>query len=238
MQYQVTALVSTYNSSQWLPGCLDNLLSQTLADRLQIVVVDSGSEPEERERVESYQRVHPNIDYLRTGRETLYASWNRAVQVARGSYLTSSNTDDRLCPHALERLALALERDPKLALVYADNWETNDPEAVRSWNGLAGPHRRVRRGPYSRRRLALNCICGPQPMWRRDLHERFGFFDESLEVCGDWDFWLRVSEAAPMLHLDEPLGLYFRNHQGLELVDPERALREAQQIRLRFFGVS
>ena len=38
--YIVSALVSCYNSEKFLPGCLDDLESQTIADRIEIIVID------------------------------------------------------------------------------------------------------------------------------------------------------------------------------------------------------
>jgi hypothetical protein len=33
--------------------------------------------------------------------------------------------------------------------------------------------------------LLRRCYVGPQPMWRKRLHTRYGYFDESFEVTGD-----------------------------------------------------
>jgi tetratricopeptide (TPR) repeat protein len=44
----VTAIVSTYNSEKYIEGCLQDLLSQTIANRLEVIVVDSGSQQNER----------------------------------------------------------------------------------------------------------------------------------------------------------------------------------------------
>ena len=49
--FLVSAIVSTYNAEQFTAGCLDNLEAQTLADRLEIIVVDSCSEQNERDIV-------------------------------------------------------------------------------------------------------------------------------------------------------------------------------------------
>ncbi len=37
---------------------------------------------------------------------------------------------------------------------------------------------------------------------RRDLFERFGYFDESLPVTDDWEMWLRASREARFAHVD------------------------------------
>src|SRR6185295_18596123 len=116
----VTAIVSTYNSERFLRGCLEDLEAQTMAGRLEIIVVDSGSEQNERAIVEEFQQRYRNIVYLRTEREPLYAAWNRAIGIARGRYLTNANADDRHRPDAYEILARALDEHP-VGIVYADS---------------------------------------------------------------------------------------------------------------------
>lgn len=233
----ISALVSAYNSEKWLPGRLDNLLAQGLGEQLEILVIDSGSQQNEASLVAEYQRRHTNIVYLRTPRESLYAAWNRAIGLARGRYLTSANCDDRLGQGGLRALLDCLQDDPRLDLVYADGWQTSDPEAVLSWDGHS-PHQLVRRARYRHQRLLLNCIVGPQPVWKRSLHDQLGLFDGSFEVAGDWEFWLRLAENKKTLfHLDRPLGLYLNNPQGLERCDPDRVLRENQRVLTKYLSL-
>src|SRR5687767_7896873 len=92
----LTAIVSTYNAESFMRGCLEDLEAQTIADRIEIVVIDSNSPQREVDIVREFQQRHSNIRYLRTEeRETLYKAWNRGVEMARGKYLTNANTDDR-----------------------------------------------------------------------------------------------------------------------------------------------
>ena len=92
----VSAIVSTYNAERFIRGCLEDLEAQTIADRLEIVVIDSGSPQNEGTIVREFQQRYDNILYIRTAqREGLYAAWNRGIQAARGKYITNANTDDR-----------------------------------------------------------------------------------------------------------------------------------------------
>jgi glycosyltransferase involved in cell wall biosynthesis len=117
----VSALVSTYNSARFIDGCLADLEAQTIADQMEIIVVDSASEEGEGAIVNRWQERYPNILYTRTERrEPVYAAWNRAIRMARGTYLTNANTDDRHKANAFERMSRVLDMRPDVALVYAD----------------------------------------------------------------------------------------------------------------------
>ena len=122
----VSAIVSTYNNERFMEGRLRDLVAQTLGDRLEIIVVDSGSQGNEGAIVKRFMEKHSNIRYIRTEeRERIYQAWNRGIRAARGKYVTSANTDDRLRPDALEILASELDAHPEMALAYADFFITN-----------------------------------------------------------------------------------------------------------------
>ena len=117
----VTAFVSTYASENFMRGCLEDLLNQTLGKRLEIIVIDSGSPEREGDIVREYQKNHPNIRYIRIeNRETIYEAWNRGVKAARGKYVVNANTDDGHRKDAFERLAQCLEANPGASIAYGD----------------------------------------------------------------------------------------------------------------------
>ena len=215
--YLVSAIVSTYNSEAFIRGCLQDLVEQTLCQKglLEIVVVNSGSQQNEEAIIREYQLKYPHIQYIKTQeRETVYAAWNRGIKAARGKYITNANTDDRHAPEMLEKLALTLEGHPDVGYVYAhfymtevanQSWRTKTPRCVSTWQQ-----------DYSRDTLLEGYYCGPQPMWRRSLHEEYGYFDERLKVCGDYEFALRISQTHKLMRVPEPLGLYYRSPDSLE----------------------
>lgn len=232
-RYKVSALVSTYNAEEFLRGLLEDLEAQTIADELEIIVVDSGSQQNEAAVVEEFQRRYDNIVYLRTERETLYAAWNRAIQVARGEYLTVANTDDRHRPDALERMARALDENPEVALVYADSLKTRQPNRPFGEAEVSGAFRWPDFDPNL---LLRACYIGPQPMWRRELHERHGLFNPAYRSAGDYEFWLRLAHRGErFLHLPEPLGLYYDNPHRIEHSDQALNEAEAELVRARYW---
>ena len=203
-----------------------------LRDRLEIVIVDTGSPTNEKGIVEEFQKRYDNIVYIRTEhRESSHSAINRCIKAARGKYVTLACTDDRHKKDAFERMVAVLEARPDVALVYANSYVT--------WteNETFENHTRVseyRWADFDPVRLLFGCYVGPQPMWRKSIHDKYGYFDERLESAGDWDFWLRMAEGETFLHIDEFLGVYLYSPTSSEHRDPGLSRREAVLIQQRY----
>ena len=233
-KYVVSAIVSSYNAERFIRGCLEDLEKQTIAERLEIIVVNSGSNENEEAIVKEFQKKYENIKYIKSdNRETVYAAWNRGIKSANGKYITNANTDDRHRKDALEVMVNMMETLPEIALVYADvyiteneneNFEKCTPVACFRWMN------------WNRDDL-LNkgCFVGPQPMWRRDLHLEYGYFDESFVTSGDYEFWLRISQNHNFLHIPVILGLYLRSANSIEHTNRKRQAIENERI-LRMYN--
>lgn len=229
VDYIVSAIVSVYNSERFIRDCLEDLENQTIRDNLEIVIINSGSEENEGVIVKEYQDKYENIIYIETkDRETIYAAWNRGINASSGKYITNANTDDRHHPDAFRKMASTMEENSDIDLVYADYIITEEENQTFENHQAAGYKKSYAYDPFL---LLLECYIGPQPMWRRKLHQRFGYFDETFEIVGDYEFWLRLSEECTFKHIKEYLGLYLQNPQGRELKDDELAIIERERVR-------
>jgi hypothetical protein len=62
---------------------------------------------------------------------------------------------------------------------------------------------------YKPEELMLRCITGSQPMWRKSLHDKIGYFNTSYTIAADYDMWLRIANISNLLHVHGPLGVVF-----------------------------
>ena len=227
----ISAIVSVYKAERFLKGCLDDLEAQSIADKLEIIIVDSGSPEGEAAIVKEYQQRFDNIHYLRTAeREGVYTAWNRGIKLARGKYVTNANADDRHRPDALETLVNALEANPGAILAYGDSDVTPRENAIYADAPRAG---RFHWPEYNAELLFRGNYIGPHPVWRRDVHGQYGYFDEELVVAGDYDFWLRMAATERFVHVAEPTGLYLNAPGSVEHANLERSAREVEWVRQR-----
>jgi glycosyltransferase involved in cell wall biosynthesis len=228
----ISALVPTYSAERFMRGLLEDLEAQTLADRLEIVIVDTGSPTHEKAIAEEFQQRYDNIVYIRTEqRESSHSAVNRCIKAARGKYVTLACTDDRHKKDAFERMVAVLEARPDVALVYANCYVTRIENETFENHTRANEYRW---GDFDPTRLIFGCFIGPQPMWRKNVHDKYGYFDETLESAGDWDFWLRMAERETFLHIDEFLGLYLYSPTSSEHRDPELSRRESLLVQQRY----
>lgn len=204
----VTAIVSTYAAERFIRGCLDGLVAQSIFTDLEVIVIDSGSPQGEGAICREFMGRHPQITVLRTEREPLYVAWNRALLLARGRYVTNSNTDDRHHSKFMEIMAGKLEAQPEVALAYADQYVSHtENETVAECEARSA---RLRRWPdFTRQDLMLRCITGSQPMWRKTLHSAVGGFDTRYRIAADYDMWLRFAARFELLHVPVPLGVFY-----------------------------
>jgi glycosyltransferase involved in cell wall biosynthesis len=230
----VTAIVSTWNAERFMEGCLEDLLRQSLGERLEIIVIDSASPGKEGEIVKRFQKGkkpgQPEIRYFRTEiRENSHEAFNRAIHLARGKYLTTANTDDRHRADALERMAEVLEEHPEYGIVYADTLMTHGENECFEDTTAFKRHD----WPDFNWNTGLSCcLFGAQPLWRKDVHDEVGLFDPELVIAGDHDMFLRIAWKRGAVHLRESLGLFLerpdsnsgKDRRDLTLAEVHRVL--------------
>lgn len=215
----VSAIVSTYNAQIFIENKIKDLLNQSISDRIQIIIINSGSTQNEHEIIQKYLIEYKNIDYIyTTERESIYSAWNRGIKIAKGKYICNSNTDDRLRRDALEILAYELENSSDVGLVYADQYISTIPNQtfyeIEKKNIFYFPS-------YNYVHLLDRCLVGSQPMWRASIHfDDDIWFNDKYEICGDHDFEIRVAQKYNLKHLDIVLGTFYKS--------PEKTNKEYQ----------
>ncbi|HSF08629.1 MAG TPA: glycosyltransferase [Nitrospirales bacterium] len=226
---RVSVIVAAYNAERFMRGALVDLEEQTIANEIEIIIVETGSQTEEYKIITEFQARFSNIIYVRiSARENPASACNRGIQMARGQYITLAPTDDRRRVDALEILAAKLDAHQEVALVYGDVFVTNF-ENQRFVNHIrCGYHIRPEFSPDI---MLSGCHMGPQAMWRKSVHDEVGYFDETLPSATDYEFWCRIAERYPMKHISSFLGVYYENPGGIINSNPERAHRETRNVQ-------
>ena len=201
---QVSVVAPTFDRREVLPRALDSVLAQTFSD-WELIVVDDGSTDATADMVKhDYSDAHLLIQENRG----VSAARNAGIAAARGEWIAFLDSDDAWLPEKLDRQMGALEAEPGHRLCHTDEIWIRNGQRVNPMEKHAKAGGRI----YLMC-LPLCCISPSSVVMHRDLLKETGGFDETFEVCEDYDLWLRVPARDPVLFVEEKL-LY--KHGGHE----------------------
>ena len=131
----VSVVTPCYNAERYLPGFVEQIVSQTHRP-IELVLVDDGSTdrtPEVMEECKStLERGDVRAVLLRQDHAGQAAAINRGLTVVTGDYITWPDVDDLMRPDNLEKKVAYLEEHPEKGLVCCEvnNVRAEEPDAV------------------------------------------------------------------------------------------------------------
>ena len=210
---------------------MEDMASQTIFKKCELIIINANSPGNEEPVIKKYVKKYPyNIRYVRLEEDPgLYAVWNMCIKMARADLIANANVDDRRNPASLEAQAKALEDDPEIDLVYSSYHATALP------NQLFGKEKNFNlvEVPEFDPGWMRFCLPGPQPMWRKSLHEKYGYFREDFISAADHEMWNRLnSHGIKFKKVQTVSGTYYFNPKGASTSqDPNKVKKRRLEDR-------
>jgi len=225
----VSVVIPCFNQGHFLAEAIASVKAQTYSSH-ELIVVDDGSVDNSYEVAGRY----PDVQRLRHRHRGVAASRNLGLERARGDFVVFLDADDRLLPFALERGVEALLKRPQIAAVVGMSRDIGDDGEVIGEGGQA----LVSQDHYLH--LLEDCFIwsGSSIVYRKEVLEAVGGFDEALCAGDDYDLYLRLAYAHPIFCHEEVVTEYRRHganttrDPGVVLASQLRVL-DAQRGRLR-----
>ena len=204
LQYKplISILMPVYETPESLLVEAINSVRNQLYPYWELCIADDAS-PATRvvEILRSLSSEEPRIKWMRRGKNGhISAASNSALSLASGEFVALMDHDDLLPDHALYEIAVALNKHPKLDLIYSDE-DQIDADGRRT-----APYFKTDWNPDLM--LAHNMV-SHFGVFRRALLEQVGGFRVGFEGSQDYDLTLRCADATTadrILHI--PLILY------------------------------
>ncbi len=202
---EVSVIIPTYNREKFISECVQSVLAQTLSAR-EIIIVDDGSTDATYNILRdigfnSLSTKKTILRYFFQQNRGVSSARNLGIKEARSEYIALLDSDDLWLKSKLDRQVSAFQNDTQSSrLCHTDEiWIRN---GVR-----VNQHKKHKKhgGNVFQSCLKLCCISPSSTMMHRSVFEDFGFFDEDLPACEDYDFWLRYSAKEDVNFIDEPL---------------------------------
>ncbi len=197
----LSVVIPAYNAGAYLKAAVDSLLAERLPE-LEIVVVDDGSTDAS---IEAVERLPVRLVRQKNGGEA--AARNAGVRAASGRFVTFLDADDLIAPGGLASRAAFLEKNPAERAVGGLPLRLIDERGAAIGDVFEKMSARwplpmslneafYRAGSF----FPVSCSLY---LYRREVFDQVGGYDESLSIAPDCDFHFRMLEriSIPVLKI-------------------------------------
>ena len=178
----ISVVIPTYNREEVLQRALASVYAQTYKPK-EVIIIDDGS----TDKTSQILKLFPDAKYYFQKNAGVSSARNSGIKKASYEWIAFLDSDDEWHRDKLqEHLELHLNK-PKLLMSYTDEKWIRDAKEVK----VAKKYAKVDKDIFSS--SLSHCIIAPSSaLMHKSIFDSVGLFDETLEVCEDYDIWLRV----------------------------------------------
>ncbi len=231
VQPKISVIVSVYNGAAKIDTFVAGLERFTKEEKSisEFIFVDSASADDTGrvlpERLELAATRGIGALYMRSHeRETIQRAWNRGIAAARGEYLAFLGIDEANRPGSLAKMADFLDGRRDIDWVQGSALITEVNEAGSYLRDVMAYDRRF----ASQHDHYLECcyISYVGALYRKSIHARVGFYDDSFRAAGDTEFKNRALPFIRVETLPETLGTFLNYPEARTTQSPAAELED------------
>ena len=240
----VSVVIPTRNEMRYIEGCLSSLAEQDYpADRLEVLVIDGGSEDGSRHWLETAAtKTTPRMNLLDNPRHTTACGLNTGIRHAKGDVIIILGAHSEVAPDFVSQSVRALQETAADCvggpIESVGRGLVGDTIAAAISSPFGVGNARFR---YSQQAGYVDTVAFGA--YRRDVFDRVGLFDEQLRRDVDDEFNYRLASAGGKLWLTPAIRSRYHARASFRSLfgqywqygrwKVEVAKRHPKQIRLR-----
>lgn len=173
------------NNATGLEKTLQSVASQTYQE-FEYIIIDGASTDDSVDVIKKYEPRFAHLTWVSEPDSGIYNAMNKGIRMAKGEFIQILNSADCLAANDItERMLAALENAGRPNIFYG-NMVKCFPDG----------YRRVDKGFAGQEITMLGMFTGTlnhDPTYiRRDLFDKYGFYDESLKIVSDWKWFMQA----------------------------------------------
>ena len=204
-KYKISVVIPTLNRINTLQRALDSVINQTYK-AAEIIVVDNGSSDG---TLKFLREQYPKIIILTENKIGVSSARNKGIKKSINQWIALLDSDDAWHPRKLEIQTSMLDSALKeYNLIHTDEvWFRNNKH-------INQMKKHKKQGGYIFERcLSLCCISPSSVLFKKNILDKVGLFDESLPVCEDYDMWLKICSSEEVLFAQDKLTYKYGGHK-------------------------
>ena len=204
-KYKISVVIPTLNRINTLQRALDSVINQTYKPA-EIIVVDNGSSDG---TLKFLREQYPKVTILTENKIGVSSARNKGIKKSINQWIALLDSDDAWHPRKLEIQTSMLDSALKeYNLIHTDEvWFRNNKH-------INQMKKHKKQGGYIFERcLSLCCISPSSVLFKKNILDKVGLFDESLPVCEDYDMWLKICSSEEVLFAQDKLTYKYGGHK-------------------------
>ena len=201
---EISVIIPTYNRCDLLKRAINSVIKQTITPK-EIIIVDNGSTDQTYQMVSS---LFPEINYFIEKKRGVSAARNKGILESKSKWIAFLDSDDTWKPTKLEKqMEYSVFNQDKYRIIHTnETWYRN-----KKFLNQLKKHKKSG-GNIFKNSLQLCCISPSSVVLKKQIFDDYGLFDENLEVCEDYDMWIRITAKEEVGFLDSPLVFKYGGH--------------------------
>ena len=201
----VSVVIPTFNRESFIEQCVVSALQQSKKPD-EVIVVDDGSSDKTWDVLRTLgfsdsKEEKNSLRYIFQRNKGVSAARNLGIKAAKFRYIAFLDSDDLWLEKKLEKQISSLESQ-------SIRYRLSHTNEIWVRNGVrVNAHLKHEKngGDIFIQCLKLCCISPSSSLVDRSVFDDFGFFDENLPACEDYDFWLRFCAFEDVHFVNEHL---------------------------------
>lgn len=173
------------NNATGLEKTMRSVATQTYKE-LEYIVIDGASTDGSVEVIKKLEPGFPHLRWVSEPDTGIYNAMNKGIRMASGDYIQILNSADSLASDGVtERMLAELEKQGCPSILYGNmvKWFPDGRKMVDKC--FAGQE-------ITMLGMFTGTLNHDPAYIRRDLFEKYGYYDESLKIVSDWKWYLRA----------------------------------------------
>jgi len=192
----LSVIIPTHNRASLLKEAIQSVLDQdhfrdpSHTSEFELIVVDDGSSDNTKEIVDTFKGA---VHYFYQNQRGVSAARNQGLKMSQGEFIAFLDSDDLWMKNKLSVQMSYMRALPKTMVCYTDEiWMRNGM--------FVNPKKKHRKysGWIFDKVLPICLLSLSSAIFRREVFEEVGNFDETLPACEDYDLGIRAALKFPI----------------------------------------
>ena len=197
MKALISIITATYNSEKTISKTLESLINQSCKD-FEFIIVDGNSGDNTVEIIKEYEPLFLKKEikffWISEKDSGIYSAWNKGLNLANGDWISFLGSDDVLLPHAIKIYSQKAKEESSryIDLIHSKVEVIKNDEVVKVIDG---------KWSWKVFKNHMN-IAHVGALHNRSYFKKYGIFDDSYKITGDYELLLRARDNLKCLYID------------------------------------